>query len=211
MSDEGIRVTKNLLIQELIYTPCAKTVINVKTKDIITRKSIDDLVFHQIAGGRTLQKYLFGEEIVIQKTTYRYIRGKRYSEQIPVGTFKSYDAIAKNLSLVLPVTGKEVKKLLVPFLEKGSERIYLQPLCGIYNLPPMTNPDLSFNRWRFRNIWKASGSVVRDHFQFINKLLKKRESPWRVQTVGLNVGAEEYGDVVAKLSKRIEELEKGKS
>lgn len=208
---EDVKVSKSLSIKELIFTECSKRLINIKTNELITRDHIGDINFYQLCGGRPLQRALLGgKPVKIFKTTYKYVHGKRYSNRVHVETLSGFNLIAKNLSLILPVTGDEVRKLLVPYLKSGSEKIMVAPLCGVRNLPPMTNPDLSFSRWSFRNVWVASGNMesLRDRFTWINAQLKKLGSDWRVVTGSLNLGVARYGKEVEELRERLARLEK---
>lgn len=208
MSDNEIKVGKSLLIQELIFAPCGKTVIDVRTRALSARKRIGNVQFYHPVGGRPLQDALFGREVKI----FRSEKRGRKTEHIHTHTLTSYDLIAKNLSLILPITGDEVKRLLVPFLEKGVERIFLAPLSGMYGLPPMVEPELCLEKWGFRNVWKALGNRPVNSWEFVNNLLRERNSPYRILTSSLDLSSEKESKLeveMEKLKRKIAELEKG--
>ncbi len=206
MSDNEVKVGKNLLIQMLIYAPCGRTVIDVRNRQLSAKTKIGDIEFFHIVGGRDLSRDFWREV-----TLYKTVRRGRKSEHVEIGKVSGFALIAKHMSITLPISTEQCKALLIPFLEKGVERIYLYTKAGSLGLPSMIEPEWCKDRYGFKNKWLASGTRPVNDWSYVNQLLRERGSPYRVLVPSLDLGAEKELELSVELKKalkRIDLLEK---
>jgi len=212
MSNEN--VPKTLQIQMLIYSPCGKTLIDTRNRNLIARKSIDDVAFYECCGAKNLGRDFFREVKIFKTVKIPDRRSRRgfKTEHKEIEKVSGFALIAKHMSIQLPVTKGEVKRLLVPYLEKGVQMVYVFTKAGSLGLPSMIQPEWCRQKYGFRNKWCASGSRPFNNWTFVNDLLRERNSPYRVLTSSLDLGAEKELGIEVELKKalkRIEQLERG--
>lgn len=205
---EGQQVSKSLLLQMLIYGETAKTCINVKTRELTAMKVVSGIPLYACCGGKDLSRDFF-RTVMLYRTERK---GRRKSEHVEIAKSTSFDLVARHMSIQLPITAEDCRALLVPFLEKGVSKIYLYTRAGSFGVPSMVEPKLCKEKFGFKNKWLASGTRPHNDWSYVNRLLRERNSPYRVLTSSLDLASEKESKIEVALEralKRIEELEKG--
>lgn len=184
----------NLLLNELIPSETGKVCVNIRTGQIAVLTHVDDIKFVEFCGTRNLARAFLREEkyqdreVVLDK---RVKSGRRTIWHLKE-TLTGFPNVAKQLSVLFPCTGDEVEALVQPLLDQGFARVYLYTLANSLNLPNSLDCEA---RYGFSNKWLCSGSIPKDEYKFVNKLLRERKSEWRVRTSRI-VTREFYGEDV---------------
>ena len=175
----------DLMIQQLVFGARPQVCIDLRDAELTLKESVDTakgkIEFFGACGGvdrsRCFSKgFKLIETIKIDDPKAR--RGFR-TEQRQIGETQGFDALARNLSVVLAVTKEEIKQVMEPLLSVKSRKCYLFPLNGYLGISPQSLEILGFN-----NGWVASAepSSATSGYDWLNNQLKALKCPYRVRT-----------------------------
>ena len=179
IESQGLR----LQLEMLIFGKANEVTINLKSGALNVTKDgkVSDLQIVAPVGGKTLSRDYDKETNLFERTVNRSLppRASGRTSVRQIGVSSGWDAVARNMSNVLPITESEIKALVAPFLAQGFQKLWVYTKANGYGLANVLDCE---EKYDFKNEWCVSGSPPNDEWQFVNSLLKARKSNLRIRT-----------------------------
>ncbi len=137
-------------------------------------------------GNHDIGAKLFKPEPIYKREVTYDANNKRHTANVKIGETVGYPSIARQLSIVYPISEVEVKELLEPLFKLRLMKIYI--FLKSHSLG-IKEEAFFEEKYGIKNGWMASGngSDAAPSFDAVNRILKEKGSPWRVRTERLFV------------------------
>lgn len=178
MSNEIQNEELHMMIGLLIFSPNSQILINIKTGALKNSDHIDDVYFQSVIGSKDLSRNWSPKQYytkIVNPLKRPHESGR--TELVPSEMVGGFNAIARNMSIIYPISKEEVESLILPYMKQGITRVWVFTLANSRGLAN----SFTMEKYGFQNMWCINGTKPVCDWSYINQLLKKRGSAWRIR------------------------------